>query len=142
MSNWTTAMLLPLLEFSTEDQEAIEEAAVAWAMAYPHASKAGQGTGDPNIKTRFEGDTADEILERHGIRFGKCFTGPEPWRYGKIVAEVQRIGRLRIKNRWPLTPYMERRMQQLWSAGMKAEAIAEKLGHHPATIYRALRRTA
>jgi len=89
-------------QFTPHEEAAIQAALPYYIAANRHISL---GCGSPG---QYQGMTADEVLSAHGIRHDLSFTG-RYWRYGEIVAEMQRrSGIVRGKKRTHQAPSISR----------------------------------
>lgn len=89
--------------FTQAEEAAIQEAVPAYRAAARHIEYVTHGYKRPN--GAFRGETADDVLLRHGITLGPVLSDRH---YGEIVAEIQRRANV-PKGRKPLSP--ERRSE-------------------------------
>ena len=79
------------------EERAVREAIPAWLAANASILNP-SGTHRNSRVAKFRGETAEAVLERHGIRHGKSFTGDYE-RYGVVESELRRRARLRQRVR-------------------------------------------
>ena len=74
------------MKLTPNEERAIREAIPVWlSVRQSILSPVRGGTASPH--TKFRGDTPDLIFAKHGIYFGKCFSGNH--RYGQLEAELR-----------------------------------------------------
>ncbi len=111
----------------------VEDAAIQFAKAVPHASR--QPVADPSTKAYFKGPTADDILTERGYTMGR-YGSPECEKWHELFREVTRIGNLKAKGKYQMTPRMTKRARRMRDGGMSLESIGAVLGYSHTTIMR------
>lgn len=114
----------------------VEDAAIQYAKAVPHASQ--QAVSDPASKGYFREPTADDVLGERGFTFGERGSADRR-KWHELVREIVRIGALKARGKYQMTPRLKGRATRMRHSGKTLEEIGAVLGYDYTTIMRNLR---